>query len=80
MTSIKKKILGTLIWESKISKQLDTEMIFYENLINLMVFIFIYKFIKMKTNNNKSSLEPLSFWDQLDKDIDKIGDRAKDKL
>mgnify|MGYP000991536059 FL=1 len=34
----------------------------------------------MKTNNNKSSLEPLSFWDQLDRDIDKIGDRAKDKL
>lgn len=41
---------------------------------------FIYKFIKMRTKNNKLSIEPLSFWDQLEEDIEKIGDRAKDKL
>lgn len=80
MTLINEKILRAMNWGSKISKRFDTEIFFDENLINSLAFIFIYKFIKMKSNNNKSSLEPLSFWDQLDKDIEKIGDRAKDKL
>lgn len=80
MTLIKKKILRTLDWASKIYKQIDTKIFFDENLINSLILIFIYKFIKMKSNNNKSGIEPLSFWDQLDKDIEKIGDRAKDKL
>jgi hypothetical protein len=80
MTLIKKKILRTLDWASKIYKQIDTKIFFDENLINSLILIFIYKFIKMKSNNNKSCIEPLSFWDQLDKDIEKIGDRAKDKL
>lgn len=80
MTLIKKKILRTLDWASKIYKQIDTKIFFDENLINSLILIFIYKFIKMKSNNNKSGIQPLSFWDQLDKDIEKIGDRAKDKL
>lgn len=34
----------------------------------------------MKSLNNNRPIKTPSFWDQLENDIDKIGNRAKDKL
>jgi hypothetical protein len=34
----------------------------------------------MRAVNRNRPIEGMSFWDQLEEDIDKIGHRAKDKL
>jgi hypothetical protein len=45
------------------------------------IVIFDDKFIKiMRSFENNRHVESSSFWDQLENDIDKMGNRARDKL